>query len=86
MRRSAFTVVLVLALGLTLAFFLLPIAAVFLRVSPGTLLDQLGRDVVVDALVVTAKRASSRRRSSSSSARLRPTSLRAAGSGAAPSC
>ena len=55
MRRSAFTIVLVLALGLTLAFFLLPIAAVFLRVSPGTLLDQLGRDVVVDALVVTAK-------------------------------
>ena len=55
MRRSAFTVMLVLALGLTLAFFLLPIAAVFLRVSPGTLLDQLGRDVVVDALVVTAK-------------------------------
>ena len=42
MRRSAFTVVLVLALGLTLAFFLLPIAAVFLRVPPGELLDQLG--------------------------------------------
>src|SRR5262245_55411000 len=55
MRRSAFTLVLVVALALTLAFFLLPIAAVFLRVSPGTLLDQLGRDVVVDALVVTAR-------------------------------
>jgi molybdate transport system permease protein len=55
MRRSAFTLGLVFALGLTLAFFLLPIAAVFLRVSPGTLVDQLGRDVVVDALVVTAK-------------------------------
>ena len=55
MRRSAFTFVLVFALALTLAFFLLPIAAVFLRVSPGTLVDQLGRDVVVDALVVTAK-------------------------------
>ena len=55
MRRSAFSIVLVLALGLTLAFFLLPIAAVFLRVSPGTLLDQLGREVVVDALVVSAK-------------------------------
>ena len=50
MRRSAFTLVLVAALALTLAFFLLPIAAVFLRVSPGTLLDQLGRDVVVDAV------------------------------------
>ncbi len=55
MRRSAFTIALVVALGLTLAFFLLPIAAVFLRVSPGTLLDQLGRDVVVDALIVSAK-------------------------------
>ena len=55
MRRSAFTLVLVVALALTLAFFLLPIAAVFLRVSPGTLVDQLGRDVVVEALVVTAK-------------------------------
>jgi molybdate transport system permease protein len=55
MRRSAFPIVLVFALALTLAFFLLPIAAVFLRVSPGTLVDQLGRDVVVDALVVTAK-------------------------------
>ena len=55
MRRSAFTLVLVLALALTLAFFLLPIAAVFLRVSPGTLIDQLGRDVVTDALVVTAR-------------------------------
>jgi molybdate transport system permease protein len=55
MRRSAFTFVLVFALALTLAFFMLPIAAVFLRVSPGTLVDQLGRDVVVDALVVTAK-------------------------------
>ena len=55
MRRSAFSIVLVLALGLTLAFFLLPIAAVFLRVSPGALLDQLGRGVVVDALVVSAK-------------------------------
>ena len=55
MRRSAFNVALVLALCLTLAFFLLPIAAVFLRVPPGELLDQLGSDVVLDALVVTAK-------------------------------
>ncbi len=55
MRRSAFNVALVLALCLTLAFFLLPIAAVFLRVPPGELLGQLGSGVVLDALVVTAK-------------------------------
>ena len=55
MRRSAFNVALVLALCLTLAFFLLPIAAVFLRVPPGELLSQLGSGVVLDALVVTAK-------------------------------
>lgn len=54
-RRSAFNVALVLALALTLAFFLLPIAAVFLRVSPGELLSQLGSGVVLDALAVTAK-------------------------------
>jgi molybdate transport system permease protein len=46
---------LVLALALTLAFFLLPMVAVFLRVSPGELFGQLGSGVVVDALVVTAK-------------------------------
>ena len=55
MRRSAFNAALVLALVATLAFFLLPIVAVFLRVSPGDLLGQLGSGVVLDALVVTAK-------------------------------
>ena len=54
-RNSLFGAVLLLALVLTLGFFLLPIVAVFLRVPPGDLLDQLTSGVVVDALVVTAK-------------------------------
>jgi molybdate transport system permease protein len=52
---SVFSGVLVLALALTLAFFLLPIVAVFLRVPPGELFGQLGSGIVVDALIVTAK-------------------------------
>jgi molybdate transport system permease protein len=54
-RNRLFGAALVLALALTLAFFLLPMVAVFLRVSPGELFGQLGSGVVVDALVVTAK-------------------------------
>jgi molybdate transport system permease protein len=54
-KSSLFGVTLVLALALTLAFLLLPIVAVFLRVSPGELFGQLGSQVVIDALVVTAK-------------------------------
>jgi molybdate transport system permease protein len=54
-KSSLFSWVLVLALALTLAFFLLPIVAVFLRVQPGELFAQLGSEVVVDALLVTAK-------------------------------
>jgi molybdate transport system permease protein len=38
-----------------LAFLLLPIVSVFLRVPPGELVDQLGSDVVRDALLVTLK-------------------------------
>jgi molybdate transport system permease protein len=54
-RVTLFGGVLGLSLVLTLGFFLLPIAAVFLRVPPGQLFGQLDSRVVVDALVVTAK-------------------------------
>src|SRR4051812_26854093 len=55
MRRAAFSWALTAALLVTLAFLLLPVAAIFLRVSPGTLLHQLGTGVARDALVVTLK-------------------------------
>ena len=44
-----------MATAATLAFLLLPIAAVFLRVPPGELFDALGSDAAVDALKVTAE-------------------------------
>ena len=40
---------------LALAFLLLPLVAIFLRVPPGELVAQLGNDVVLDALRVTLK-------------------------------
>jgi len=51
----AFTAVLWGATAVVLGFLALPIAAVFLRVPPGELLDQLSRNVVRDAVVVTLK-------------------------------
>jgi len=54
-RRLLFPAALVLALAVTLAFLLLPVLAIFLRVPLGTLLDQLGSGVAKDALVVTLK-------------------------------
>ncbi|MFL5924305.1 MAG: molybdate ABC transporter permease subunit [Gaiellaceae bacterium] len=44
-----------LAAALALAFLVLPVAAIFLRVPPGTLLHQLSSGVVTDALVVSVK-------------------------------
>jgi molybdate transport system permease protein len=38
-----------------LAFLVLPVAAIFLRVPPGQLVHQLSSGVVTDALIVTAK-------------------------------
>ena len=55
MRRVAFTVALVLALVVALAFLLVPVLAIFLRVPPHTLVHQLGTSVVTDALGVTLK-------------------------------
>ena len=51
--NRAFGVVLWAAAALTLAFLLVPIAAIFLRVPPGDLLDALGSPVARDALRVT---------------------------------
>ncbi len=54
MRRAAFTVFSTVATVLALGFLLLPVLAIFLRVSPGELLGKLDDSVVRDALVVTA--------------------------------
>jgi molybdate transport system permease protein len=54
MRRAAFTVFSAVATALALGFLLLPVLAIFLRVSPGDLLGKLDDGVVRDALVVTA--------------------------------
>ena len=48
-----FGVVLWAATALALAFFVVPVAAIFLRVPPGDMLDALGSDVARDALRVT---------------------------------
>jgi molybdate transport system permease protein len=53
--RRLFTGLLVGATALALAFMLLPIAALFLRVPPGKLFAQLGNPVAVDALLVSLK-------------------------------
>jgi molybdate transport system permease protein len=55
MSSRAFSAALWAAASVLLAFLLLPVVAVFLRVSPGELLDQLGRDVARDALAVTVR-------------------------------
>jgi molybdate transport system permease protein len=53
--RRLFSGLLVAATTVALAFLLLPIAALFLRVSPGTLFGQLGNPVVTDAVLVSLK-------------------------------
>ena len=55
MRRAGFRLAAALAALVALAFLLLPVVAIFLRVSPGELLNRLDDSVVVDALAVTAK-------------------------------
>lgn len=50
-----FSLLLFAALVLTLGFIVVPLVAIFLRVSPGELVSQLGSDAAVDALVVTVK-------------------------------
>jgi molybdate transport system permease protein len=53
--RTLFAIVVAVATAVAFIFLLLPIAAIFLRVSPQTLIDQLGNDVTQDALVVSLK-------------------------------
>ena len=53
--RRVFDIVLVGATALALAFLLVPIAALFLRISPATLVAQLGSEAALDALWVTIK-------------------------------
>ena len=42
-------------LAVAVAFLVLPLVAIFLRIPPGELFAQLGSDVAVDALIVTLK-------------------------------
>jgi len=51
--RRLFPAVLFLATLVTLAFLVVPILAIFLRVSPGDLVSALGSAVARDALIVT---------------------------------
>jgi ABC-type sulfate transport system permease component len=53
--RGAFAVALVATTTVALAFVALPIVALFVHTSPGTLVDQLGNPAVTDALVVSLK-------------------------------
>lgn len=50
-----FPMLMLVALALSLGFIVVPLLAIFLRVPPGELFSQLGSDVAIDALIVTAK-------------------------------
>jgi molybdate transport system permease protein len=51
--RRAFDLASAVAAAVAIGFLLLPLLALFLRVSPGTLLSELGSNVTRDALVVS---------------------------------
>ncbi len=53
--RRLFDVMLAVAAGVAFAFLLLPLLAIFLRVSPATLIDQLGSEAAREALLVSLK-------------------------------
>jgi molybdate transport system permease protein len=55
MPRSAFTALLALCTGVTLAFLAIPIVALFTQVPLGDVPDLLGQPAVRDALAVTAR-------------------------------
>ena len=55
MQRRPFDLVLVLASALVVVFVVLPLLAIFLRISPVELFSQLGNPAAVDALVVSLK-------------------------------
>ena len=54
-RRALFPGGIAVFSAVTAAFLLLPLVAIFTRVPIGRLVEQLGNDVVVDALIVSAK-------------------------------
>jgi molybdate transport system permease protein len=54
-KRAAFNAATAVAVALALGFLVLPVAAIFLRVSPGELLGRLNDRVVLDALAVTGR-------------------------------
>jgi molybdate transport system permease protein len=53
--RALFAVVTAVAAAVAFTFLVLPLVAIFLRVSPGDLVRQLGDDVTRDALLVSLK-------------------------------
>ena len=53
--RRAFAAVFALATAVALAFLVLPVVAIFIRVPPGDLLGALGNEVTRDALIVSLK-------------------------------
>ena len=53
--RSVFAAFLAVTTAVALAFLLLPVVAIFVRVPPGDLLGALGNDVTRDALLVSLK-------------------------------
>jgi molybdate transport system permease protein len=53
--RAAFAALCALATAVALAFLVLPVVAIFVRVPPGDLLGALGHDVTRDALLVSLK-------------------------------
>ena len=55
MKRRLFELVLALCAAVAFAFLLLPLAALFLRVSPGTLLSELTSEAAREALLVSLK-------------------------------
>jgi molybdate transport system permease protein len=54
-KRALLAALVVAAATLALAFLVLPIVAIFLRVPPSHLIDQLSSPIVTDALVVSFK-------------------------------
>ena len=55
MRRALLAVAYFLAVAVALAFLVVPVLAIFLRVPPSQLIDQLSNPVVTDALIVSLK-------------------------------
>jgi molybdate transport system permease protein len=53
--RRTFDLLAAVGAGVALAFLLLPLASLFLRISPATLVGQLGSDAALDALLVSVK-------------------------------